>query len=81
MVEARSGCEANGEGKAGVEVHMDGEEHWDCIGPDDTWPWHHPSQPLLLLAQERCLGGAQGLTRDQALDLPETDDYSPQSSH
>jgi hypothetical protein len=62
FVEAWGGCEADGETTGCVEIHMDGEEHWHCARPEDTWTWHHPTESLLLLAAERCLGGAQGFT-------------------
>lgn len=62
FVEAWGGCEAGGETAACIEVYLDGEEHWNWTRPVDTRTWHHPAESLLLLAEERCLGGAQGVT-------------------
>lgn len=61
-LEAWSGCEANRQAKACLKIHLDGEKHWHCTRPDDSRAWHHSSEPLLLLAEERCLGRAQGVT-------------------
>lgn len=58
FVEAWGGCEVGGEAAACVEVHLDGEEHWHCTRPNDTGTWHYPAESILLLAKERCLGGA-----------------------
>ena len=80
-LEAWSGSEAIGETKAGIEVHMDGEEHRHSSRPNNSWAWLNPFKSILLLAQKRCLGRAQGSTREQALDIPETDDHSSQSGH
>ena len=81
FVEAWGGCEANGETADCIEIHLDGEEHWHWARPDDTWTWHHPTESLLLLAKERCLGGAQGFTWKQALDISKADHYSSQSGY
>jgi len=81
LTEAWSGCEGNREAKNCVEVHLDGEEHWNCTRPDYTGTWYHSPKPILFLAQKRCLGRAEGVAREQALDLPKADDYSTQSSH
>ncbi|KAL3644645.1 hypothetical protein CASFOL_009825 [Castilleja foliolosa] len=71
-----SRCENSGETKASVEVHMDGKEHWARAGSDNTGPRHGAAESLLLLAQERCMGGAKDNSREQALDITEENDHS-----
>ena len=70
-------CEGDGDTKAGTEVRMDGEEHWGGVGSSDTRLWHQSTEPVLLLARERCMGGAQVHSREQAMDISE-EDYSSQ---
>lgn len=70
-----------GEAAGGVEVHMDGEEHRAGAGSRHPGARDGAVEPVLLLAQERCMGRAQGYSREQAMDLPEEDDHPPQSSH
>lgn len=63
FVENWGGGEASGDAKAGVEVHMDGEEHWSSSWSGDTRAWHNSPESLLLLAEEGCMGGAQDHSR------------------
>lgn len=76
-----SSCEARGAAAPGVEVHMDGEEHWSGAGSEHTRARNRAAQPLLLLAQKRCMGRAQGNSGEQAMDHSEKDDHSSQSGH
>ena len=76
-------CEAADRGwpAAGAEVHMDGEEHRSRARSEHTGAWLRAAEPLLLLAEEGCVGRAQGDSREQAVDLAEEDDHSSQSGH
>lgn len=80
-LEARGGGEGDGEAEAGAQVHMDGEEHRAGAGPGDTGIWQCPAEPLLLLAQEGRVGGAQVQAGGEALDLPKAHDHPSQPSH
>lgn len=81
ILEAWSGGEANRQAKACVEIHLDGEKYWHCTRPNDSGAWNYSSEPLLLLAKERCLGRAQGVTGEQALDISKANDHSSQPSY
>lgn len=59
IVEAGSGCEADGETKVSVEVHLDGEKHRFSTRPSDSRIREYSSKSLLFLAKERCLGRAK----------------------
>lgn len=76
-----SSCEVCGEATSSVEVCMDGKEHWAGAGSTDTGSRHRAAESLFLLAKKRCVGRAQGYSREQALGLPEEDDHSSQSGH
>ncbi|GFY88814.1 ribosomal protein PSRP-3/Ycf65 [Actinidia rufa] len=47
-----------------IEVHLDGEEHWSRTRPNYSRPWDDSSKPVLVLASERCFGGAQSAAQD-----------------
>ena len=79
--EVGDGGEAAGEPEAGAAVHVDGEEHRAGAGPGDPGPRRHPAEPLLLLAAQGRVGGAQVQDRGQAMDLAEAHDHSPQPGH
>ncbi|KAH0984506.1 hypothetical protein GBA52_011683 [Prunus armeniaca] len=55
----------------------------ETAAADDNLTTETPleKEPLLFLAEERCLGGAQGLAREQAMDISKADDYSSQPGY
>jgi len=79
--EVGSGGEGNGETAAGAQVLVDGEEHWAGTGPGDTGVRVRATEPVLLLAKEGCLGGAQVQAGGEAVDLTEANHYSSQPGH
>lgn len=60
---------------------MDGEEHRVGAGPGDTGSRERPAEPVLLLAAEGRVGGAQVEAGGEAVDLAEAHDHPPQPGH